>query len=80
MSEPKEQMCQWKDCTHTASKHVVCHESNELGRTSEKGYEIQLLTWHVDLCDAHLSELPSRYSISQVLGLDQACANCPNQN
>ena len=53
-----------EDCTDAASKHVVCHESHELGCTSEKGFEIQLLTWHVDLCDAHLSGLPQRYSIA----------------
>jgi hypothetical protein len=72
MSQASEHFCEWKDCSNVAAKHVVCSESQMTG-LSEKGYGIQLLTWHVDLCAEHLANLPERFSINNELELGQPC-------
>ena len=78
MTEITNRMCDWKDCDKAAAKHVVCYESQEAG-ISEKGFGLQLSKWHVDLCEAHLSGLPSRFRVMRELVLDQKCEDCPRK-
>jgi hypothetical protein len=61
--------------------HVVCHESDELQRTSENGFEIQLLTCHVD-CAIHTHQYCSNATaVSQALESDQkCCGDCSNKH
>lgn len=73
MSQTENRMCQWRDCTDFASKHVICSESHEVG-WGERGYEFQLLKWHIDLCETHLSGLPGHYSLTDTRELDRGCS------
>ena len=75
MSEqPAEHTCEWKGCAASATKHVICNSPPQINDfVLEKGYHVQTIIWHVDLCDAHVSESRARYESVQVKEMGERC-------
>ena len=74
MSQVSQHFCEWKDCTNVAAKHIVCSQSQMTG-LSEKSFGSQLQKWHVNLCDAHIANLPEGYSMTDERELGQQCTD-----
>jgi hypothetical protein len=65
--QPAEHPCEWKGYASAAARHVICNSPPQVNDfVLEKGYHVESIIWHVDLCDAHVSECRERYVSVQV--------------
>lgn len=71
---PADHPCEWKGCAAAAAKHVICNSPPQASDfVLETGYRVENIIWHVDLCEAHVSECRERYVSVQVNELGRRC-------